>query len=415
MMSSLSPSPTIAGPSPRPPRILYICSSWPHGQTFGGQLRALHVGRALQTIGRVTVLVVSSEANDPEARARTAVEFEVVPPIVPVVTGNRWLTTKLRRAFDTNYMNVHGYAAEPADRARLDALIREFDLVWVLNSRTPNILQRWSWPHAHLDLDDVPSTYLRTIARSAPRFLARAKARVQRQLLHRRERLFTQRFTTLSVCSAEDRNYLSAGSQLHVIPNGFQRPATPPARALQPECPRVGFIGLYSYAPNVDGVRWFLKDCWPRIRETIPHIRFRLIGKDTDGPLKPTDSAVDALGWVADPAAEIATWSAMIIPIHFGGGTRIKIAEAFSRKCPAASTTLGAFGYDVKHGQEIMLADTPRDFASACIDLVRDPERANAMAERAWTAFLEKWTWEAIMPKVAAAAADCLSRSRSKS
>ena len=117
------------------------------------------------------------------------------------------------------------------------------------------------------------------------------------------------------------------------------------------------------------------ENCWPAIRKAVPGIRFSLIGKDTDGPLKPLDRDVDVLGWVEDPAGEIATWSATVIPIRFGGGTRIKIADAFSRKCPVVSTRFGAFGYDVHHGNELLLADDndPKAFASSCISLIQNP------------------------------------------
>jgi glycosyltransferase involved in cell wall biosynthesis len=160
-------------------------------------------------------------------------------------------------------------------------------------------------------------------------------------------------------------------------------------------------------------VRWFLLNCWPAIRREVPGIRLRLAGKDTDGALRPNEPDVDVLGWLADAASEIATWSAMIIPIRLGGGTRVKIADAFSRKCPVVSTRLGAFGYNVESGRELLLVDDnePQGFASACISLIRDPVSANAMAERAFHAFLEKWTWDAIAPKVWAAAEDCLRRS----
>jgi glycosyltransferase involved in cell wall biosynthesis len=176
--------------------------------------------------------------------------------------------------------------------------------------------------------------------------------------------------------------------------------------------PKIGFIGLYSYLPNLDGVRWFLLKCWPAIRLAVPGIRFRMIGKDTDGPLRPTAPNVDALGWVADPAAEIASWSAMVIPIRLGAGTRIKIADAFSRKCPVVSTSLGAFGYEVNDKQHLRIADDPAAFARACVELVRDRAGAAAMAERAWADFVVKWTWEAIAPRVWAAAEDCLRRGR---
>lgn len=343
--------------------------------------------------------------------ALTGEEFNVTPPAIAQPTQDTGLVPKIRRAIDTRYLNLHGCVASTSDQGRIAQYASAHDLVWVLNSRTANIVQRWKWPRAHLDVDDVPSTYLRAVAGNSPTVRGRWKARLQQFLLRRREHLYSRRFTTLSVCSDEDRVYLGGTNSdfVHVIPNGFERPESLPFR--NPSTPpRIGFIGLFSYPPNLDGMRWFLKECWPGIRQAVPGIRLRLIGKETDGALRPMDADVDALGWVKDPSAEISTWSAMIIPIRFGGGTRIKIAEAFSRKCPAVSTSLGAYGYDVADRKQLRLADNAHDFRQACVELVRDAKGASEIAERAWTDFLNKWTWEAIAPKVWAAAEDCLRR-----
>jgi glycosyltransferase involved in cell wall biosynthesis len=98
----------------------------------------------------------------------------------------------------------------------------------------------------------------------------------------------------------------------------------------------------------------------------------------------------------------------MVVPVRLGAGTRVKIAQGFSLKCPVVSTSFGAYGYDVKDRVELFLADTAETFAEACIRMICHPIEANAMANRAWEQFLRKWTWDAIAPRVWAAAEDCL-------
>jgi hypothetical protein len=239
------------------PKILFISPCWPLGRTFGGQLRALHTARALKEIGDVTVLVVGSEANDHEAALRSAAEFRIAPSAPATLHPNKGTWERLRWAVDLQYLNVHGFVVSPVDRARVSSYFDAYDLVWVLNSRTPNLLQIWRWPHSHLDLDDIPSSYLQRMAATERAAVDRLKARTQSVLLHRRERHFSDRFTTLSVCSEADRHYLGH-ENVHVIPNGFTRPKAEPARCPLPQSPRLGFIGLYSYAPNFDGIQWFL-------------------------------------------------------------------------------------------------------------------------------------------------------------
>jgi glycosyltransferase involved in cell wall biosynthesis len=102
----------------------------------------------------------------------------------------------------------------------------------------------------------------------------------------------------------------------------------------------------------------------------------------------------------------------MVIPIRNGAGTRIKLVDAFSRKCPVVSTRLGAYGYDVQSGKQILLADDPQAFACACVHLIREPQLGQRIAEAAWQEFLRQWTWDVIAPKINSAAEDCMCKAR---
>jgi polysaccharide biosynthesis protein PslH len=187
------------------------------------------------------------------------------------------------------------------------------------------------------------------------------------------------------------------------VPNGFQRPDAEPIRCPAAP-PRIGFVGPLNFFPNLEGIRWFARECWPRIKGRLPEVRLRLAGQGSDGGLKPAGADIDGLGWVENLAGEVATWSLMIIPLNLGAGTRVKLAQAFSLKCPVVSTSVGAYGYGLRNGVDAALADTPEAFAEACIRLVRQPGEAAAMAVRAWERFLTKWTWEAVTPRIWAAA-----------
>jgi glycosyltransferase involved in cell wall biosynthesis len=78
-------------------------------------------------------------------------------------------------------------------------------------------------------------------------------------------------------------------------------------------------------------------------------------------------------GFVEDLAATMAAASLSIAPIRFGTGTRVKIIESFALGCPVVSTTLGAEGIEASPGADILIGDSPADFARGCITLLRDP------------------------------------------
>jgi glycosyltransferase involved in cell wall biosynthesis len=263
---------------------------------------------------------------------------------------------------------------------------------------------------AVLDIDDIFSQYYRSAFKHAGSWTARARYARHFLLWKRRERILLKRFGVLTVCSDDDRRYLGDNARIHSVPNGYGMTPTEPARA-PAHTPRIGFIGTLKYAPNREGVRWFSERVWPKIKQAHPSVRLRLVGADSESVASKLGADVDGLGWLADASSEIATWSLTIVPVQIGGGTRVKIAEAFSRKCPVVATSWGAFGYDVKSGNELLLADKPGEFTQACLSLLRDTRLAEQMAERAWNKYINCWTWSAIASNVKAAVDHCLSLS----
>jgi glycosyltransferase involved in cell wall biosynthesis len=382
------------------PRILYVLSCWPHDRSYGGQLRALHLARALAKVGHVTLAIVGADPVDDASKARTAAEFPIAGAWDIEPTGIRGIHALWKALTDRDFVNVHGLALNPSSEKEIQHIAREhFDLVWFFKLRTANYFRQARWPGFVVDVDDVPSSATGSQGNLAGGWAARTRGWILTRALRLHEKRLKGRFDVLAVCSAADRTLLGGDPAIRVIPNGFERPVSPPER--RPSNPsRIGFIGLLDYEPNRDGVRWFLENCWPTLREAVPGLVFRLAGKGAEEVLLEPVPGVEVLGWVEDAASEIATWSLMVIPIRSGAGTRIKIADTFSRQCPAVSTRLGAYGYNVEDGWQLRLADTPEDFTRACWEVLQDPDGARAMAERAWQEFLEKWTWEAIEPKV---------------
>jgi glycosyltransferase involved in cell wall biosynthesis len=366
--------------------------------------------QALQLLGPVEVVVLDEGGRDQPVRPETNGDFKVAYNLRVTSRPPKGFAGKVRWTFDPRVSYPHGCGVGDEGLRRVVGGLGEFDLVWFFKLRAPNLFPNVSWPRSVVDIDDVPSTFERATAQHGSSIRERLLARVRQFSWRRRERLLGKRFSVLTVCSEGDRDYLKrlgVAAPVHVVPNGFEKPAAEPVhRPAKP--PRIGFIGLFSYAPNREGIQWFIDRCWPRIKRAVPDARLRLVGEGSQQVRPPGASDVDALGWVADADAEMATWSAMAVPIWTGAGTRVKIAQAFGQKCPVVSTSLGAYGYDAVDGNELYLADSAEAFADACVRTMREPEQAAEMAGRGWRQFLEKWTWDAIRPHIHAAAEDCL-------
>jgi glycosyltransferase involved in cell wall biosynthesis len=397
-------------PAQKRPKILFVTSHWPMAAAYGAQQRVLNIGRLLSRFGDVSFVIVPTEHEDEETVRRTRREFEVRRiirplPLKPERSLGR-LSERLRHEFDPRYLATDAYVASDQDRRALEELIQQHDLTWVHTIRTAHWFRIYKWPHSVLDVDDLPSREHRSAAQLGGNPLRRLIALRRSWIWRRRERILPQRFDVLTVCSEDDRGYLCRPERIHVIPNGAHPLAARP-RAFS-ELPRIGLIGNCEFMPNAEGVKWFIRDVWPVIKREFPDAQLRLVGRGSEGCLTKLGPDIIGLGWLEDPGDEIASWSAMIVPIRVGGGTRVKVAEGFARRCPVVATTIGAFGYDVNDGGEVLLADRADDFASACIRLLRNPHLGESLSERAYKRFLERWTWDSLETTVGTVVQECL-------
>ena len=386
--------------------ILYVTYCWPYERSYGSQLRSLSILRALQQCGHTRVVVTAFPGEHSETSASRCGEFDIARVMRLTPTPTPPLDGRLRAMYDPLYTRVQGHFAAVEDEQWLLENARHTDVVWFYDLRTANFFATPRWDKSVLDVNDLPSTMHRSVLLNGNGLIERVKAAVQLLKSRRHERQLNHRFTVLSVCSEQDRSVMSTGGAVHVIPNGYPKPEGPPPR--NPVKPvRIGFVGPYGYPPNREGLHWFVDQCWPIVRRELPDARLRLVGQGTDVAVGLSAPGVEALGWAEELAEEVASWSLMIVPIRTGSGTRVKIPDAFSRKCPVVSTSIGARGYDVQHRRELLLANRPREFAEACINLIQGPAQADAMADRAYHRFLSQWTWDSVAKPVRAALEDC--------
>jgi glycosyltransferase involved in cell wall biosynthesis len=392
------------------PRILFVAGAWAFGRAFGAQLRCLNVLRALAQIGAVEVVMLGDPGGAINAISEAghnisgAYFLETTQP-----TPEKGLAGKLKWTFDPRVDYPFGQRVGEEGVHRLVRSAEEFDLIWFFRQLSADMFPNRAWQRSVIDIDDVQSTYECAALRMGG--LPERLSTLRRVFVwRRRERLLGDRFSVLAVCNEEDKQYLrrlGVDAHVHVIPNGYEKPSVEPVRSPAAP-PRVGFIGAFDYLPNREGVSWFVKKCWPHVKRQVPRARLRLIGRNGDLFRELDGPDVDRLGALPDPSDEIKTWCAMVVPIRLGSGTCVKIAHGFSEKCPIVSTTFGARGYGAVDGREMYLADSAEAFANACIKAICEPEEAAQVAHRAWIGFLRNWTWDAIRPRVWAAAEDCL-------
>jgi polysaccharide biosynthesis protein PslH len=213
--------------------------------------------------------------------------------------------------------------------------------------------------------------------------------------------------TCVSKEDAEALQRLAPALKPVIVPNGidladYQAQRT--SRNIQAGAKLV-FTGKMDYRPNIDAAAWFIEAIWPRIRAVRPETQFFVVGQKPPEKLRRLNgrNGVVVTGAVDDTRPYIAEAAVYVAPLRMGGGTRFKLLEAMALARPIVSTTLGAEGFDVRSGQELLLADTPAEFAAAALKLLDTSTQAEVMALAGLAFARASYDWSVIIPRLEAA------------
>jgi sugar transferase (PEP-CTERM/EpsH1 system associated) len=187
---------------------------------------------------------------------------------------------------------------------------------------------------------------------------------------------------------------MAPDASLAVAPNGVDTDHFRPAQT--PVVGSLVFTGSMDYPPNVDAVLWFSREVWPLLRQHHPALRLEIVGRAPAAPVRALhgEAGIRVTGEVPDVRMHLSQASAVVVPLRAGAGTRLKILEAMAMGRPVVSTTLGAEGLDVVHGANVLLADTPVDFASAVDSVLASPTLARRLADAGRRLVVERYDWQ---------------------
>lgn len=206
--------------------------------------------------------------------------------------------------------------------------------------------------------------------------------------------------------SAGDARRLSArhaGLTTAVVENGFDpeyfRP--PDGRAPPRDATRLLFMGSMDYGPNVDGLKWFVREVLPLVRAARPATTLEVVGRSpTDEVRALASPQVHVRGAVDDVRPHLHAAALLVVPLRVGGGTRIKIVEALGSETPVVSTSIGAEDLAFRAGEHLWIADGAGDFAHSVLEALEDPTAAARRAARGRDLALERYTWSRLADRL---------------
>src|SRR5690606_35781319 len=247
------------------------------------------------------------------------------------------------------------------------------------------------------DLIDVDSYKWVQYAEAAP-FWKAWIYRYEARTLAAYERRIARDFDRLFLVSEQERSYFPGGpvEHLHAFSNGVDLTYFSPnyTSRQRPAAPALVFTGVVDYWPNVEGVKWFARDIFPRIQASVPDVRLYVVGSRPTAEVRNLASdSIIVTGFTEDVRDYLAGASVCIVPLRIARGVQNKSLEAMAMAKPVITTPQAFEGLQATPGEDIVVAHNEDGFAAAAIELLRDRERARRVGERARHCVERHYSW----------------------
>ena len=360
----------------------------------GAKLREFHMLRHLAKHASLHLLAFHT-SGQPLALDFATVQSFLRPP--------RYTFTKIISSIVSGTpLSILNYRSEPLAQALIELLTNEsFDCIWLesihmaaylpeLDRLVPALPRIWNW-------HNIESELLFRYASQGPTPAHAWYARKTAGDLSRLEKRILSAPSSLHlVCSQREIEAISATSpsaRLAVLPNGVDACAFTPAPLEGSQ--NLLFVGSLDYPPNINGLLYFTSEVWPAIHSRHPQARLQIVGSNPTPAITRlgTLPGIELIGPVPLVEPFYASARLAIVPLFTGGGTRLKILEAFAAGVPVVSSTLGIEGIDALPGEDFLTADSTPAWIDAVSRLLSDPAVANTLAASALNLARSRYDW----------------------
>lgn len=387
-------------------RLLYLSQVLPYPLDAGPKVRSYYVLRHLARKHEVTLLTFVRDTDHPEDIAHLGEichEVHTVPIERTRLRDVKFLVQSLlaRQPF----LIVRDQVPAMAEKVRQLVKSRPFDVIhadqlWMAQYALLAAKSAPTQPKLILDQHNavylIPSRLAADELNPLKRYFLAGEAR----LLSAYEAHICHQFDHVVWVTEEDRQAVEAISTSKngsvpstIIPICADPTQIKPVVSNTPKT-RITFLGGLHWPPNAQGILWFANEVFPQIRAEIPEAVLTVIGKSP--PVGVAGEGIEVTGYVSDLDPYLAETGVFIVPLHAGGGMRVKILDAWSWGLPIVSTTIGAEGIDTQPEEDILIADTAQAFAQAVMRILKESSLARTLAQNGRQTVTQKYNWQTI-------------------
>ena len=399
-------------------RVIWLKSDYIDPPDTGGKLRTYNLLREL--CNRCAVTYASLTSTDPKNEAGSRSWATDILPIFRREERKAGLVFYLRllkRLFSVKpyivqkYLcpEIQAFQQEPGDR-------EESVLICDFLEMAGNVVWSTPWPKI-LFQHNVESVIWRRYVENETDWLKRAYFWFEYKRLSRYERKTCNQFDRVLAVSERDRDTMRSmgvSVPIEVIETGVDVEFFSPDQHVTPTPNKLLFLGSLDWMPNIDGLRWFTSEIYPLIRQKCPGVTLDIVGRRPTpfiSSLPAKDESIRVFGDVPDVRPHIAVSDIFVVPLRVGSGTRLKVFEAMAMRRPVVSTTIGAEGLPLTHGTDVVLADSPEEYATQVAALLDDPARKEAIADNGYRLVTEQYSWRTVSNRLFEVCQDALGES----
>jgi glycosyltransferase involved in cell wall biosynthesis len=383
-------------------RVLMVTQLLPYPLDNGSRIRNYYLVRHLSQRHRVTLVSFVREAGE-EAFAGELRPFCEAVHTVRVRRSHLRDPWHFARSLATRepFLVARDWSRAMARLLQRLQQDHSFDVVHVWPVTMAPYALAMSGIRRVVDCDDVKATLVARMAKEMPWWM-RGLARLEARGFSRYEPHVVGRVDRALVVSEVDRRCLedlgAPPERLSVVPIGVETDI-PGIRRESEAPPAILHVGSLHYLPNREGLRWFLREIFPRVEEWLPRCRLYIVGAEPPPDLwdwARNNSRIVVVGHAPELQPYLEKACLLAVPLRSGSGMRVKILEAFARGIPVVTTTMGYEGIEATPGEHLLAADDAAGFAASVVRLATDGLLARRLTGNARRLVKEKYDWRRV-------------------
>ena len=381
-------------------KLFFLLPRVPYPTEKGDKLRAFHQIAHLAKKHEIIICALNEGVLHEDAIPVLS-KYATAVHIIPISKST--IFSNIIRALFTGKPLQVGYYYNKSTEKIIHGLIDKYkpDHIFCQLIRMAEYVKDLPLPKT-LDYQDVFSKGVERRLASSSIFL-RPFLKLEYQRMLDSERMAFDRFDNKIIISYPDRELIPHPDRekIVVVANGVDTTFFHPLER-DKEYDLV-FTGNMSYPPNIHSCEFLVNKILPLVLEKKPGLNVLVAGANPTMRVKVLRSPqVEISGWVPDMREAYAQAKIFIAPMQLGTGLQNKLLEAMAMKIPCITSHLANQALNALPGEEILIGDTPRDYADHIIMLLENPLLANSIAEKGYQFILKKYSWEAETAKIEA-------------